>query len=148
DIFIAQAIARLPQRYQVGDHDVRTGGQLAHHLLATRVLEVDAQTLLAPIQQLHDRIQAPCIRDNAARRYIDTAERVSGLGVLDLDAPRAQISQYRARRGRGHPVGDFQDLDPVQQSRHKAPFMPLTRRRTPVYELPARHLAEECYTPR
>ena len=120
-VAVAQAVALLAVRREVGDHDVAPRRQPAHRLLAQRMSQVDAHAALAPVEKLEAGVQAALVGNDAARGYGDVAHRVAGLRVLDLHHVRAHVGEHGAGGGRGDPVGDFQHLYAVEQSGHGAP---------------------------
>ena len=98
--------------HEVLDEHVRAGGEVAEQPRAVRLLEVERDPALVPVDGGEDGAHA-----RAPRARAPLAEVVAALRALDLDHVRPQVGeQHRAVRAGDH-AREIEDTDPREHAR-------------------------------
>ena len=117
---------------ETGQEHIGAAGQLVEHFLALGHRHVQAEAALAAVGVLDVGIRVTFDAQHAG--LPESALRVTGHRVLDLDHVGAPFGQHRTRR-RDEPVhGDFQNADAFQRPHAGAPIT-ATRKGLTLQEL-------------
>ncbi len=113
-LFPREPVADAARLDEVGEQHVDVRAEPAHQLRSARPIERDRHRALAAVVALERVVLLEGLAV-AHRRHPVAAEHVT-LGGLDLDHVGAEIGHERAGRGRGEPIGDFEDTDARERS--------------------------------
>ncbi len=113
------------RRQVIGEEHIRPGHEPQHDLATRGGLEIERDTALSPVGELHRRVDpyaADALRDQAA-------VAVPGTGRLDLDHIRSPVGQQRTSDRHEHPLSQLHDPHPAEQVRglavrHRGPGPP------------------------